>query len=107
MTTTSNDQNKAAIAIAEQFNIDAADISGAYKNKPESLTAHFNAMSKAKADRGWYVGWTIFWGLVFAPIAAYPAWKLGEKYLALHNINKSVRSEVEHYKTAPPANPAP
>ena len=94
---------RAATALAEQFNMDAADIAGAYKNKPESLTAHFNAMNKARADRGWYVGWAIFWGLAFAPVAAYPAWKLGEKYLALHNISKSVRSEVEHYKGQSPA----
>ena len=106
MTTTPNEKEQAA-AIAEQFNIDAADLRGAYKNKPESLSAHFNAMSKAKENRGWYIGWSIFWGVIFAPIAAYPAWKLGEKYLALHNIGKSVRSEVEFYKKSGPANPAP
>lgn len=106
MTDTADTQTQAA-AIAEQYNIDAADLRNAYKHKPESLSAHFNAMSKAKEDRGWYVGWSIFWGIFFAPVAVYPAWKLGEKYLALHNIGKSVRSEVEFYKKSGPTNPAP
>lgn len=107
MTATPHNQNSAAVAIAEQFNMDAVDIAGAYKNKPESLSAHFNAMSRAKENRGWYVGWSIFWGLVFAPVAAYPVWKLSEKYLTLHKIQKTVRDEVAYYKNHGPANPAP
>ncbi len=96
-----------AVALAEQFNMDASDIAAAYKSKPESLTAHFNSMSNAKEKRGWYLGWTIFWGVVFAPVAAYPAWKLGSKTYALFNIDKSVRSEVEHYKATTRNNTGP
>lgn len=98
-----NNAKSNAVALAEQFQMDAGDIAGAYKSKPESLSAHFNSMSAARENRGWYLGWTIFWALAFVPVAAYPAWKLGEKYYTLHNINKSLRSEVEHYKRNTPA----
>lgn len=101
------DDKYRATKLAEQFQLDASDIAGAYRNKPESLSAHFNAVSDAKKDRGWYMGWTIFWGLMFFPVAVYPAWKLAEKYRTLHNVKTSVRDEVEFFRRTPPTPPAP
>lgn len=90
--------NKEAMALAEQFNLDAADLNNAYKNKPESLSAHYNAASTAKQDRGWYVGWSIVWGVLFFPVAAYPLWRLYQKQSALYAIDKTLRSEIEFSK---------
>ena len=87
-----------AIELAQQFKMDAHDIQEAYKSKPESLVAHFNAVSEAKEDRGWYIGLGIFWGLVCFPVAFYPAWKLAEKYTSLNSVEKTLRDEVQTHK---------
>ena len=96
----SADLTERAIKLAEQFKMDAHDIEEAYKSKPTSLQAHFNTVSKAKEDRGWYVGWGIFWGLACFPVAAYPAWKLYDKYSSLNAVEKTVRDEVQTHKAS-------
>jgi hypothetical protein len=87
-----------AIALAQEFKMDARDIVDAYKGKPESLTAHFNSVREAREDMGEYVGWSIFWGVVAFPVAVYPVWKLAEKYRALHGVEETVRDEIINFK---------
>lgn len=88
------------IALAQEFKMDADDIKQAYQAKPDSLTAYFNATNEAKEDRGWYVGWAIFWGLAALPVAAYPIYKLAGKYMDLQAVEKSLRSEVDLFKSS-------
>ena len=87
-----------AVGIAQQFKMDAHDIRDAYEAKPESLRAHFNVVSEAREDRGWYVGLGIFWTLACFPVVAYPVWKLAEKYLDLNAVRETVREEVRIHK---------
>ena len=84
--------------IAQQFKMDAHDIAEAYKAKPESLRAHFNAMSEAKEDRGYYLGWGVFWSVLFLPVAAYPVWRLAGKYMDLNSVEETVRDEVRLHR---------
>ena len=106
----------AAIGASRIFALSLNDIQGAYENKKQSLTTIYNEASEAKSARGSWIGWSVFWGIVFWPVAVYTGYKAYESHTDFSNIKGEVSREVEAYraKTAqtfdapqPQAKPSP
>jgi hypothetical protein len=57
--------NKHAEHFASKFSMDAKDIHEAYKDRPDSLKAFFNAEAKASSDTGWTIVFMSVSSLVF------------------------------------------
>jgi len=89
-----------AKGMAAAFSMDADDIKEAYKDKPDSLTAHFDTVAQAKENQIWYAGWGILWAVVALPVALYPAYRLWQIRNTLGSIEKTVRGKVENTQRA-------
>jgi hypothetical protein len=79
---------KAALGVSQLYAQSLDDVRGAYGNKKESLTSLFDAASKAKSDRGGWIGWSVLWAIVFPPIIFYTGYK------AIEN-----QRELDFYRT--------
>ncbi len=89
---------EAAQGVARQYSLDVVDLKDAYESKPESLSVLFESMSEAKRERNEYVGWSVFWAIVFWPVAGYTGYKAYENHMIVNDVKEQVKSEVESHK---------
>lgn len=90
---------KAALGVSQLYAQSLDDVRGAYGNKKESLTSLFDAASKAKSDRGGWIGWSVLWAIVFPPIIFYTGYKAIENQIEYVNLGKEVQRELDFYRT--------
>lgn len=96
-----------AMFMAERFMLDARNIKDAYAQKPESLSALFNTVTKSQESRSealWLGGLGTFLALRLPPLAgailAVTALYAGYQTYRINQAGKRVQAEVEQFKTA-------
>ena len=75
---TSLEFEKHSVALAERYTLDVHEVRETYHDKPESLAAHYNAMSEASSGRNL---WTFVGVLSFAVDTRN--WRMGVAMLAV------------------------
>jgi hypothetical protein len=103
--TVSNDNDKAvaaferaAVGATKLFALDLSDIRGAYEGKKQSLTTLFNEAADVKSDRNRMIGWSVFWGIVFWPVALWTGYKAVEHHNDFKNLKGEVTREVDFFR---------
>ena len=103
---TSLEFEKHSVALAEQYVLYVHEVRDTYREKPESLAAHFNAMANAKK----YVQ-ICAWAGAASLIVDTRNWRAGVammglaagfgvyNYYKLNDIGKTVRREVMHKRS--------
>jgi hypothetical protein len=89
---------QAAVGSSKLFALDLSDIRGAYENKKQSLTTLYNEAADAKGARNRRIGWSIFWGVVFWPVALWTGYKAIESHGDFKNIKNEVTREVDFFR---------
>ena len=102
---------QAAVGASKLFALALSDLRGAYENKKESLTTLFNEASNVKSDRNRMIGWSVFWGVVFWPVALWTGYKAVEHHNDFKNLKGEVTREVDVFRAKgaemPVAKPSP
>jgi hypothetical protein len=92
-----------AKALAERFLLDANDVKKAFADKPESLSAYFNAATQASYDRTRNAKWGVAWLILCWPVTFYNAYRVGTTWHDLYKIEKTLQGDVARVKGLPPA----
>lgn len=90
----------AARGVAGLFSLNLDDVRDAYATKKESLTLLFNNANKDRSDRNSYIGWSVFWGILFWPVALYTGYKAYDAHTRLTDAKDNIREEISIFKAA-------
>jgi hypothetical protein len=94
------DFERAASGVSRQFALNYDDVRAAYAGRKQSLTVAFKEVSEARKDRNSYVGWSVFWGIFFWPVALYTGYKAYDAFSKLSALKQQVKGTVDSYKAA-------
>jgi hypothetical protein len=83
-----------AAALSTQFGMSVNELMDTYKDSQDSLSQVYNNMSTAKSDRTSWVGWSVFWGVIFWPVALYTGYQAYQSHEELSNIETMLKSDI-------------
>lgn len=90
----------AARGVSRMFSLNLDDVRDAYTAKKESLTLLFNSAKEDRSDRNSYIGWSVFWGVFFWPVAVYTGYKAYDAHSRLMDAKDNIREEISIFKAA-------
>lgn len=87
--------------LADKYSLDIEDLKVAYEEKPESLVSHFNAASAANSRRNRLIGWSVFWLIVFPPVAIYTGIVAYMEHQKVDKVSKRLENHVRKFAQLP------